>query len=1242
MKRVRPSRIVDSIAVIASVVLIAWAFGESPTQPAPSQQNTATTAAEVEEELDGSEPERGLVNGVPFGESEAEELIERQNWFANKRRDNRKLLPARAWQRAQAEADKLVSPLGLETTPLQWSSIGPKAIDPPAFSWVYGGSTPYSGRVSAIAPHPTNSSVAYLGAAQGGVWRTTDSGATWAQIFDTAPSSASSSVGAVALDPSSPDTIYVGTGEANFNTDGYLGTGLYRSTNGGQSWGKLGGTAFDGCSISSIVVKSGEPSTVVVGVTSPNVWRDTACTTGSRFGIYRTINGGANWTRVLAAHATKVVAAPNNPAVLYAGAYDGGVYKSVNSGGSWTKLTSASFPASPFGRVEITAVAAAGLGQQQTLYAAFAAHEQKWILKGVYRSNDGGASWAKLNASDFCNGQCYYDLTLAANPANANQVVAGGIYLSRFLSNAQSYFGYADPGTTGCPMSAANNVATKCIHVDFHALAFDAAGRLWVGSDGGVWRTSNFGSAVPTFTNLNTQLSNIQFYPGIAGSISAPPLLGGAQDNGSSRYSGAQNWTLVEGGDGGYQAVVANRTVQISTWQQGRVHRIVNGTYCANDENPGPAEVGDRTKVAFIPPLVASPANTNTVYAGTYRVYRTTNANAGCGLMAWQAISQYFTTTAGNDLLTAIAPASDGSTIYASTASGRVYVTTGGSTTWANRSTGLPGREISDFWVSPTAAGTAYATVVGFDATGRHIYRTTDFGVNWQTISGNLINSPANAVAVDTTTTPATIYVGTDNGIFWSNDGGAVWQNTSIGLPRVVVTDLLIDKTAKKMIAATYGRGMWTAPLIGATTPPSGPAHDAFATARTISGVPYTDAGVVTANATAQSGENLDPTCTEFIGKTVWYRYAPTTTSTVIADTIGSNFDTVIVAYQGTSLAGLTQITCDDDGAGAASGPSKTASLKLTAGQTYYFQVGGWSQTSGGTPASGTLTFHLTAGGPVNNDFATAAVAGSLPYTATPVSNASATNEATEDRDPSCADFVGNTLWYRYVPGSTTTVTVDTIGSSFDTVLTAFQGTSLAALSEVGCDDDGGGAGGPSRIGSLTLTAGQTYYFQVGGWIATLNGAAATGTVNFRITSAGPTSDMFAGAITISALPYTDTGRSTVNATTEAGEDVDPSCTDFIGKTVWYRFVVGSSGTFTADTLGSNFDTVIVVYQGTTLGGLSEVACDDDGGGAAGGPSKITSFSVSAGLTYYVQVGGWRSSVGTPASGSLNFKLVAP
>jgi hypothetical protein len=207
------------------------------------------------------------------------------------------------------------------------------------------------------------------------------------------------------------------------------------------------------------------------------------------------------------------------------------------------------------------------------------------------------------------------------------------------------------------------------------------------------------------------------------------------------------------------------------------------------------------------------PRSSSTLYAGAQNIYRTTNGGTG-----WTR----FSSPAFGGYVTAFAPApSSTSVFYAGTKNGEVHVTTDGGTTWPDRSAApFPNRWVTDIAVDDTDARIAYATVSGFleqESTG-HILKTTDAGLNWMDVSGNLPDVPINAVVRDTRTVPATMYVGTDVGVFWSTDDGTTWQNTSSGLPKTVVMDLVLDTAADRIIAATHGRGAWSAPAI---KPPS-------------------------------------------------------------------------------------------------------------------------------------------------------------------------------------------------------------------------------------------------------------------------------------------------------------------------------------------------------------------------------------------------------------------------------------
>jgi Tol biopolymer transport system component len=728
---------------------------------------------------------------------------------------------------------------------LAWTALGPRSISSYlanyfttyyANNYSYYGSPPLSGRVSAIATHPTNSDIAYVGGAVGGVWKTEDGGTNWEPVFDQeAPAIA---IGSIAVDPNpnQGNVVYVGTGEANNCCQSYFGTGVYKSTSQGAtgSWTKLGGTTFDNCHVADIVVKPGDSNTILVAVHDYGKYGSTACARG----IYRTTNGGANaadWQRVTSrCRPTDLAVDPTNATIWYGGFVragndptECGVYKSTDSGaaGSWL-ASGTGLPTSGLGRVMLTVSPSDG----QRLYAAItncapgaAGCSDDELKDGkVWKSTNGGGSWSSLPAAtDICDigsgGQCNYDLTIAAYPTGTSFYV-GGVKLSKYNGDetvAPAPVGFCDHP---CTLNAND------IHVDFHALAFDAANRLWIGNDGGVYRTSDG----TTFENLNANLALTQYYPGISGSV-VGPLVGGAQDNGVSKFAGDLGWKGLLGADGAFTAVDATdpriifgSTQFLDVWRSddgGKTVAEKSGAWASDQKE-------------FIAPLVMDPSNSQVLYAGTMRVWKTTNRGE-----AWGAISPFFGDNAdpfGNRITAIAAAPSNSNTIYVGTSgsttgggtASQVRVTTNGGTTdplsWPNTAAApFPNREVTDIAVHDTVSTQAYVTVSGFD-TGHVFKYTKPNGVDtWTNISGNLPNAPANAVVVDTRTSPTTIYVGTDVGVFWTTDGPGpfTWLNTSTDLPNTVITDLILDKTANELIASTHGRGMFSAPV----APPPAP-----------------------------------------------------------------------------------------------------------------------------------------------------------------------------------------------------------------------------------------------------------------------------------------------------------------------------------------------------------------------------------------------------------------------------------
>ena len=707
------------LAALAALVL---GFGVSASRaPAPR----------VSDDPDASE-----VQGTagPVG---SDETTSREAWFYEQRAYPGDLTPQAALVHSREQAASLprrapgstrVGPVGTLILPgLSWTSLGPHPITYVDQGW-WNGRSPVDGKITAIALPAGSTTTAYVGTPAGGVWKTTDAGVHWTPIFDTQISSA---IGAITVDPNDPSTVYVGTGEATFVGDTYFGDGVYRSTDAGSTWTKIGGTRFDNCYISDVAVLPTDSSTIMVAAGNAGRYY-TSCTPG----LYRSTDGGAHWTTRTPPWPTNLAGDPENPAVWYAATKANGLYKSTDSGVTWTKLAGG-LPTSGMRR---GAVAVAPTDSSR-VYAAFGRDGSRDLI-GIYSSSDGGQTWSNLGApSDFCGTQCDYDLVLTVSPTDPGTLYAGGVALYRHDNGGWSQFGtHATVDSNG-------------IHSDQHAIVFDSAGHIWVGSDGGIYRLTTAG----VITDLNADLSITQVESGMAGTLGTK-LLAGLQDNGTVAYSGS-GWTMVANGDGGDAAVDPNNSnIVYHTIQWGHLFKSTNG---GAGWGPEISPSGfDWSRTAFYPPFVMHPADASRLYMGDYQLWRSLDGGS-----SWQAISGDLSRGGGGPwhVISALglSPSST-STVYVGSSDGVVHSTTNDGATW-RKATGIPNRWVMDIYVDPVNANIAYVAVSGF-GTG-HIFKTVNGGTSWTNISGNLPDTPTNAVVVDDRFTPGTIYIGTDIGV---------------------------------------------------------------------------------------------------------------------------------------------------------------------------------------------------------------------------------------------------------------------------------------------------------------------------------------------------------------------------------------------------------------------------------------------------------------------------------------------
>jgi hypothetical protein len=873
-----------------------------PPNPSSQQPGGNATAANT------SSTQATTGNGAPSSPQllGSNRKRERLKWFYDQRAYPSGHIPENARGKALAQMDYMIQreiQMGLRSAPVadgiipfpgsttNWLFIGPRPIN--EIFGGNGGSPTASGRVTSLAIDPSDATgnTVYLGGAEGGVWKTIDGGVNWATNFDLQPSL---SIGAVAVAPSSPSTVYVGTGEENFAGDNFYGAGVIKSPDGGAHWAPVGvgGNGGTITGVTGITSFTGPFATTLggafIGSLSVNPLDANTVLAGARIfsnagsGIYCSNDGGMNWSLKVAGPAgTSVVYANSTNAFAAIGALGGdptnGIYISTNANlpcasQTWTKLTInvVGVVTANFGRITL----AIAPSTPTTIYAAIAdSSVTSSDLLAILKSTDGGATWTQPNSTttpDFCAGQCWYDVAIAVHPTNANLVVVGG---SAFTNNSSTLFRSTDGGTTWTSGGADDfTIGSTSVrpHVDTHALAFASTGatpRLYTGDDGGVWRTDD-PTVIPhvVWVDLNNTLGLTQFYPGMGVHPSDQNIIyGGNQDNGTPKYSGTLDWTdMGVCGDGGYFAIdpIVPSTVYASCQAYSINRSVQNGDVISGI----PSFTGITTGInqsdssQFIPPLVIDSSLSNRLYFGTCRIWQTMDRGD-----TWTAISADL--SAGNVGDCSAPPGNisaidvllnDSNKVVAATTNGRVWRTlnagAGAGATWSDiTGTGLSTRFITSIKTkrSDSTGNILYATFSGFSGNSGnfidnlgHVFKTTNGGVTWSDISGNLPNIPVNAIVVDHNTTPVfdALYIGTDIGVFTCATPEMAtpctnWTMVGAGLPRVPVLSLEEQRASRNLLAGTHGRGAWNFQL-NEVAVPAAPFLSGISPATTDAGVP--------------------------------------------------------------------------------------------------------------------------------------------------------------------------------------------------------------------------------------------------------------------------------------------------------------------------------------------------------------------------------------------------------------------
>ncbi len=683
--------------------------------------------------------------------------------------------------------------------------------------WQPAGPNNIGGRISDIAMHPTNQNIAWLAASSGGIFKTTDGGTTWFPVFDKQPSM---SMGAIAVSPSNPDILSVGTGEANGGSGSltYEADGAYKSVDGGATWTHLGLdlTRMTG----RMAVHPANPD-IAFAATMGDLYGP-----GPDRGLYRTADGGLTWTKVLfltdSTGCIDVVINPQNPNYVFAAMFErsrkpnnkryfgvtSGLWRSTDGGLTWSQLTAGLPPVGGFySRIGVDLCTTS----PNVVYAQYVSDSYEFL--GLYKSVNNGDTWTQTNDGALANAQGnagYWYGRIQVDPVDPNTVYVIGFDMYKTTDGGNSW-----------------NGTFPNIHVDQHCIAIHPLNHNLVmnGNDGGLHISTNGGTTWIHHEDLPiTQFYTCELNPG-----DPKVLVGGTQDNNTVRTTTGSfyDWEYLIGGDGFYALIdPVNDTYWYGEFQYGNIFRSDDGGQNFSYKTNGLNGSGN-----WNTPIVFDPSDPQTLYTGYQQVFKTTNRGD-----SWNAVSPPLTTVdpTGNLLYGTITTIDvspvNPSHIYAGTDDGKVWHTASGGGSWTDVTGTLPSRWVTRVTCDPAVLNRAYVTLSGYrfhDAMA-HVYMTGNAGATWQAIDGNLPDIPCNDIIADPNA-DSVLYLATDAGVYHTLDLGATWSLLGTGMPVLVCTDLRLHAPTASLLVATYGRGMYKLDLSAALgIEAHGPALQAF------------------------------------------------------------------------------------------------------------------------------------------------------------------------------------------------------------------------------------------------------------------------------------------------------------------------------------------------------------------------------------------------------------------------------
>ncbi|CAM2005788.1 WD40/YVTN/BNR-like repeat-containing protein [Acanthopleuribacter pedis] len=726
---------------------------------------------------------------------EEEQIKARKEWFAERRGLKQMPDANTLWREAVAETKAAELRARFYQPGQVWVNRGPNSMT--MLNWAMGR---VAGRVSAFAYDPTDAQKLYLGTASGGLWISDDDGINWTSVFD---GQGTQSIGSLKIQegaPGQPNIIWAGTGEQGSRCSGYSGIGLLKSMDGGQTWQDANGSGeatLNVTNVTAIELHPTQPDVILAG-------GERFCQEdGSAFygGLYRSADAGATWTRVLNTAVNDIIADPENPGTFYTvlgrwGNASDGVYKSTDGGINWDRLESTI----PFGETIGRARLAMAPSDSSILYLLANVGSET----PLYRTNDGGDTWALVNA-DACTGQCSYNLCIAVHPTNPDEILVGTLRVARSTDGGPNLAEIVDGWGS-----------SQTVHQDTHVVRYDLrAGqngdRYWVGSDGGLWRTDDAGA---NYANLNDQLNITQFYDIAVHPDQADHILGGAQDNSSARTVNNLVWEVtVVTGDGFtnlFDPLDPNVVFQTSYPFGGTpsiVRSTTGGAPRAFQWLPMTG-VTPNEPTGWVLPMdnAVMPGNQQTgIFIGTNRIYRSVDQGD-----TWTGLGSAFDETRPIAFVVSTRTGDNIVAMAATQSSNRIFISRNAdeaAPVWTEITSDYPGGSVTDMALDPNDDQRIYLTRGGFNEA--QFYRSDNGGTNWTPMGTGLPNVPANTVAVDPLQA-GRVFVGNDIGVFVSVDSGQNFEPFMPGLPMgVMVTDLEIDDNPYWLTLGSYGRGAW-------------------------------------------------------------------------------------------------------------------------------------------------------------------------------------------------------------------------------------------------------------------------------------------------------------------------------------------------------------------------------------------------------------------------------------------------